>query len=167
MILILLAEGFISQLIGRLTELRFVNVLISTHDATQIIRVSPFVFVFLSNEPRRARGAVRVHHTQSIAPEKKKSTRALIVTRPHKYPSMLGNNLCVLLPLRRAGGFPERHRDHGERGHHSRRGGRAGSARGFDLTGGLLHQHAPHGGSTLLPHAGEGNKCFRILHVCR
>lgn len=45
-----------------------------------------------------------------------------------------------------------------EHRHHSRCGRSVSPARNADLTGRLLHQHTPHGCSTVLPHAGEDKK---------
>lgn len=71
---------------------------------------------------------------------------------------------CIYSSFNNLGLPPFRHTDEhakqrhdGEHGHHRRRGGCAGSARSSHFTGCLLHQHTPHSGSTLLPHAGQKN----------
>ncbi len=68
--------------------------------------------------------------------------------------------ICFLFffSFRFTDGSSKQYGDNREHSHHSRCSGCTGSACSSDLTGCLLHQHTPHSGSTILPHAGEKNK---------
>lgn len=58
------------------------------------------------------------------------------------------------------------HKDDWECGHHRRRGGGSRAGGGIDPAGRLLHQHSPHVGTALLPHAGK-NVNHRYFHFLK